>query len=156
SFLIYQHARVQKAQAALAAERARRLAEVEAARDVAENATRAKSEFLANMSHEIRTPLNGVLGMTQALQHRELDPEAREMVTTIRASGATLMAILNDVLDLSKIEAGRMDISPVDGRLGETVAQVHRLFLPKAVEKGIGLEFISNVAPHERLRFDPV
>src|SRR5262249_44832228 len=112
--------------------------------------------FLANMSHEIRTPLNGVLGMTQALEHRELDSEAREMVATIRESGATLMAILNDVLDLSKIEAGRMDISPVDGRLGETVAQVHRLFLPKAAEKGIELEFICHVAPHERLRFDPV
>ncbi|HVY88660.1 MAG TPA: ATP-binding protein [Hyphomonadaceae bacterium] len=156
SFLIYQHARVQKVQAALDAERAQRLAEVEAARDIAENATRAKSEFLANMSHEIRTPLNGVLGMTQALEHRELDPEAREMVSTIRESGATLMAILNDVLDLSKIEAGRMDVSPIDGRLGETITQIHRLFLPKAAEKGIGLELIHHAAPQERLRFDPV
>ena len=82
-FLIQQGSRLEATQASLAAERARRLAEVEAARDAAEAATRTKSEFLANMSHEIRTPLNGVLGMAQALSSHDLDPEARAMVATI-------------------------------------------------------------------------
>jgi signal transduction histidine kinase/CheY-like chemotaxis protein len=155
-YLIHQRARVQKAQAALADERTRRLAEVEAARDIAEAATLAKSQFLANMSHEIRTPLNGVLGMAQALESRQLDGEARDMVATIRDSGATLMAILNDVLDLSKIEAGRMDISPVAGDIAHTVRKVHKLFLPKAAEKGISLVFSEDSGPFPRLRYDPV
>ena len=155
-FLIRQGARLEAAQASLAEERARRLAEVEAARDAAEAATQVKSEFLANMSHEIRTPLNGVLGMAQALQARALDPESREMVATIRDCGANLMSILNDVLDLSKIEAGRLDIAPVDSSLLHTVGQVHALFLPAAQEKHVGLTLVSEMPQTELLRFDPV
>ncbi|OYX46269.1 MAG: hypothetical protein B7Y90_16330 [Alphaproteobacteria bacterium 32-64-14] len=155
-FLIRQGARLESTQASLAEERARRLEEVEAARDAAEAATRVKSEFLANMSHEIRTPLNGVLGMAQALESRELDPEAREMVATIRESGANLMAILNDVLDLSKIEAGRLEISPVDGSVLQTVRQVHALFMPVASEKNISFELDSSAPADLRLRHDPV
>jgi signal transduction histidine kinase/FixJ family two-component response regulator len=155
-FLIRQGSRLEAAQASLAEERARRLAEVETARDVAEAATRVKSEFLANMSHEIRTPLNGVLGMAQALETRPLDPEAREMVATIRESGANLMSILNDVLDLSKIEAGRLDISPIDCNPLHTVRQVHALFLPTAREKNVGLILSSDSPETLALRFDPV
>lgn len=155
-FLIRQGARLEAAQASLAEERARRLAEVEGARDAAEAATQVKSEFLANMSHEIRTPLNGVLGMAQALQARALDPESREMVATIRDCGTNLMSILNDVLDLSKIEAGRLDIAPVDCSLVHTVGQVHALFLPAAQEKHVGLTLISEMPQAELLRFDPV
>jgi signal transduction histidine kinase/CheY-like chemotaxis protein len=155
-FLIHQRAKIQTTQAALAVERAQRLAEVEKARDLAEAATRAKSEFLANMSHEIRTPLNGVLGMTQALEARELDSVTRDMVATIRDSGVTLMAILNDVLDLSKIEAGRLDVSPVDGSLLHTMKHVHKLFLPRAEEKGIALTLTADALPAERLCYDPV
>ena len=155
-FLIRQGARLESTQASLAEERARRLEEVEAARDAAEAATRVKSEFLANMSHEIRTPLNGVLGMAQALESRDLDPEAREMVATIRESGANLMAILNDVLDLSKIEAGRLEISPVDSSVLQTVRQVHALFMPVASEKNISFELDSSVPADLRLRHDPV
>jgi signal transduction histidine kinase/ActR/RegA family two-component response regulator len=153
-FLIRQGARLEAVQASLADERANRLADVEAARDAAEAATRTKSEFLANMSHEIRTPLNGVLGMTQALASRDLDPEAREMVSTIRESGATLMAILNDVLDLSKIEAGRLDIAPGDASLIHTLRQVMRLFEPVAGEKGVTLALVSEVSSSHQLKFD--
>ena len=155
-FLIQQGSRLEATQASLAEERARRLAEVEAARDAAEAATRSKSEFLANMSHEIRTPLNGVLGMAQALSSRELDPEARAMVATIRDSGATLMAILNDVLDLSKIEAGRLEITPVDSSPMQTIRQVHALFLPAANEKHLRFDISSDVPEDLRLSYDPV
>jgi signal transduction histidine kinase/FixJ family two-component response regulator len=155
-FLIRQNSRIRMAQTALDEERARRLAEVEAARDAAEAATRAKSEFLANMSHEIRTPLNGILGMAQGLEARELDPATRDMVGTIRESGATLMTILNDVLDLSKIEAGKLDISTMDVGLQHTLHQVHKLFLTVAREKGVSLTLSGDIDPSLRLRYDPV
>ncbi len=155
-FLIQQGSRLEATQASLAEERARRLAEVEAARDAAEAATRSKSEFLANMSHEIRTPLNGVLGMAQALSSRELDPETRAMVATIRDSGATLMAILNDVLDLSKIEAGRLEITPVDSCPMQAIRQVHALFLPAANEKHLRFDISGDVPDDLRLSYDPV
>jgi signal transduction histidine kinase/CheY-like chemotaxis protein len=155
-FLIRQNAKVQVAQTSLAEERSRRLAEVEAARDAAEAATRAKSEFLANMSHEIRTPLNGILGMAQALESRHLDEATRNMVGAIRDSGGTLMAILNDVLDLSKIEAGRLEVSPTDTGVLHTVQQVHRLFLTTANEKGVSFTLSGDTSPGLRLRYDPV
>jgi len=155
-FLVFQGDKIQKQQAALALERASRLEEVEHALGVAEAATRSKSQFLANMSHEIRTPLNGVLGMAQALEAQDLGHESREMVATIRDSGATLMAILNDVLDLSKIEAGKMDVSPIEGHVLHTLKHVHKLFLPKAEEKCISLTLESDPSLADRLSYDPV
>ena len=155
-YLIRQTARVEAFQASLANERAARLVEAEASRDAAQAATNAKSEFLANMSHEIRTPLNGVLGMAQALEARDLDPEVRGMVGVIRDSGATLMAILNDVLDLSKIEAGKLAIMPIDANLLNTVGQVRALFMPAAAEKNLQLVLTSRLPPGLQLRHDPV
>ena len=155
-YLIQQAARVEAFQASLATERVARLAEAESSRDAAEAATRAKSEFLANMSHEIRTPLNGVLGMAQALDARDLDPEIRSMVGVIRDSGANLMAILNDVLDLSKIEAGKLEITPIDASLPHTVGQVQALFNPAAAEKGLQFVLTSKLPPALLLRYDPV
>jgi hypothetical protein len=151
-----QSMRINRAQADLARERAARIEEVEKARDEAEAATRAKSLFLANMSHEIRTPLNGVLGMTQALEATPLNPDARAMVSTIKESSATLMIIVNDVLDLSKIESGRMEIFPVDGRVADILESVQRLFRPEADEKGIGMSVSIDPSLPERLSFDPV
>ncbi len=105
----------------------------------AEEASRLKSQFLANMSHEIRTPLNGVLGMAQALDTRLRTPEEREMVTTIRDSGETLLSILNDILDLSRIEAGKLELAPAPFQPGDTVARVARLYRLRAEEKGLTL-----------------
>ncbi len=155
-YLIQQTARVEAFQVSLAKERAARLVEAEAARDAAEAATRAKSEFLANMSHEIRTPLNGVLGMAQALDALDLDDQTRGMVTIIRDSGANLMSILNDVLDLSKIEAGKLEVSPVDAGPVHTVQHVHALFMPVAAEKNLKLVLTHKLPPGLCLRYDPV
>jgi len=115
-----------------------------------------KSEFLANMSHEIRTPLNGILGMAQAMRDRQLDSEAAEMVDTIVDSGETLNTILNDILDLSKIEAGKLSLDPVDASLRETLARMVALWRPLMDEKH--LDFVCEIDPAipTRLRFDPV
>jgi len=116
---------------------ARTLAELTAARDRAEAASVAKSQFLANISHEIRTPLNGVLGMAQIMAKGELDNSQRERLGIIRDSGATLLGILNDVLDLAKIEAGKLEISRQDVDLPSLIASASEPFRAAAVEKGL-------------------
>ncbi|MBC8020262.1 MAG: response regulator, partial [Methyloceanibacter sp.] len=113
--------------------------ELEKAKKAAEAASHSKSSFLANMSHEIRTPLNGVLGMAQVLESTTLDQQQREFVTTIIDSGKTLMALLNDVLDLSKIEAGKFDIVPADTNLAHMLRRQLKLWKPRAEEKGLDL-----------------
>ena len=122
----------------------------------AEAAAAAKSSFLASMSHEIRTPLNGVLGMAQALRGEDLTDEQCEKVDIILDSGSTLMALLNDVLDLSKIDAGKMDIAPIDGDLRETVSRAVQLFRPGAQDNGIEVAMTIDPVLPERLNFDPV
>ena len=99
----------------------------------------AKSDFLATMSHEIRTPLNGVLGMAQALAMDALTPDQREKLDIILSSGETLTALLNDILDLSKIEADKMEISPVDSDLHAALQRALGLFTPLAREKNLSL-----------------
>jgi PAS domain S-box-containing protein len=106
------------------------------AKEEADAANAAKSTFLATMSHEIRTPLNGVLGMAQAMAMDELEPAQRERLDVIRRSGQTLLAILNDVLDLSKIEAGKLELERTTFDVGELVRGVHDVFTPAAEAKG--------------------
>jgi len=99
-------------------------AEMLLARDAAEAASRSKAEFLANMSHEIRSPLNAVLGFAYLLEQRAIDADARSMVHNIRVSGQSLLAIVNDILDVSKIEAGHMLIETAPFCLGELLEKV--------------------------------
>lgn len=113
--------------------------EMQAARAAAEEANRAKSMFLANMSHEIRTPLNGVLGMAEALRDVLSDPEHKTMADTIRGSGEGLMHVLNDILDISKIEAGKMRLDNTVFYPADVVARVAELHRPGLIEKGLAL-----------------
>jgi PAS domain S-box-containing protein len=130
-------------------------AELRAAKEAAEASNQAKSQFLANMSHEIRTPLNGVLGMAQALEQDQLDPAQKEKVAIILDSGKSLMSLLNDVLDLTKIEAGKLEISAVPGDFLHTMKRTRQLFQTTAEDKGLELlvRYDSNFP--QRLTYDP-
>jgi nitrogen-specific signal transduction histidine kinase len=122
----------------------------------AEAANRAKSQFLATMSHEIRTPLNGVLGMAQAMGAGELSPVQRQRLEIIQASGGNLLNILNDILDLSKVEAGRLDLEQVEFDLDGLVRDACAPFAATACDKG--LAFTLDIAPETPSEFvgDPV
>ena len=129
--------------------------ELRTAKESAEASSNAKSQFLANMSHEIRTPLNGVLGMAQALEGDGLNPAQKEKVGVILDSGKSLMALLNDVLDLTKIEAGKLEISCVPGDFLHTMKRTRQLFQATAEDKGLDLfvRYDSNFP--QRLSYDP-
>jgi two-component system, sensor histidine kinase len=122
----------------------------------AEAANQAKSSFLANMSHEIRTPLNGVIGMAAALARTSLDPRQEEMVNLILSSGNALEGLLGDILDLSKIEAGKLEITAEDFDLCKLIQQTTQILRPSAEAKG--LEFAVSIAPNTQGRFrgDPL
>ncbi len=121
-------------------ERKRYEHELQQAYDAAEAANAAKSEFLAHMSHEIRTPMNAVLGLAQVLEREPLSSQQREMVERIRSAGQSLLAILNDVLDLSKIEAGQLRLEPRPFELATLLANVDSLMGQAARSKGLNLQ----------------
>src|SRR4029077_17078331 len=122
---------------------------------VAEASNRAKSEILANMSHEVRTPLNGVLGMTELLLGTKLDAEQRKFAEIVRDSGEQLLAVVNDILDISKLEANRVELESIDFDLVQIVENAVALALGKAREKGLDLGAFVDPAARRAFRGDP-
>jgi signal transduction histidine kinase/DNA-binding response OmpR family regulator len=116
---------------------AARTAELVDALQTAQAATRAKAEFLANMSHEIRTPMNGVIGMLDLLHAEHLGPDARSMLDTARGSADSLLGLINDVLDFSKIDAGKLTLEKIDFELRTLAEEVATLFTRQASAKGV-------------------
>ncbi|PIQ25873.1 hypothetical protein COW36_22315 [bacterium (Candidatus Blackallbacteria) CG17_big_fil_post_rev_8_21_14_2_50_48_46] len=116
-----------------------------AAKEEAERANRAKSEFLANMSHEIRTPLNAVIGFSELLESQVENIQQRNYLASIKAGGKSLLTLINDLLDLSKIEAGRLEIVPEAVRLRHLLSEIEQIFAQKTDEKK--LRFILEIDP---------
>ncbi|MBL0921575.1 MAG: response regulator [Phycisphaerales bacterium] len=134
-----------------------RTAELEAARAAAESASGAKTEFLANMSHEIRTPMTAIVGYAELLDEPALSPAERaEHVRTIRRNGEHLIGVINDILDLSKIEAGRLDIASEQCRVCQVVSDVAALMRVRAKGKNVDLKVEYEFPVPESIRTDPL
>lgn len=123
--------------------------EAERARELAESANRAKSEFLANMSHEIRTPMNGILGFAEILLSQNIAPEHKDSLKSIVLCGEHLLELINDVLDLSKIESGKMIIEETRFSLERILEEAITTVRQKAYEKGLAIKVVFNDLPEE-------
>jgi two-component system sensor histidine kinase/response regulator len=131
------------------------MGELRRAKEAAEAASEAKTAFLANMSHEIRTPLNGILGFTELLLDTPLTDEQRDYVTTVNTSGDTLLRVIGDILDFSKLEAGKLALEAFDFDVAATVEEVAALLAPRAQAKGVELATAIAADVPTALRGDP-
>jgi len=135
---------------------AQRTAELEAAKAAAEAASLAKSTFLANMSHEIRTPMNAIIGMAHLLSRDITDPKQQVRLSRVNDAAQNLLAIINDILDLSKIEAGRMTLEATDFSLAKVIEDIGNLNRDRAMDKGVRWQVELGPALPLRLHGDPL